>query len=85
MSDFDERDRYEDEDDLRPRRRVIDVSEGDPVVVEQEFPFAGYAPERVRVYVSRSSRASCAIPLVVVLLVLCCGCVGFWVLADNLF
>ena len=85
MSGFDDRDRFDEEDDPYPRRRVIDVSDSEPVVIEQDFPVAGYAPERVRVYVARGGRASCAVPVVVVLLLICCACLGFWVLADNLF
>jgi hypothetical protein len=83
----DERDLNGDEEDPRERRRVIDVSDREPVVVEREpeFPFAGYAPERMRVYVAQGGRRACAIPLILILLILCCACISFWILTDNLF
>jgi hypothetical protein len=90
MHDADDRNRStsDDEEHPPPRREVIiDVSEREPVVVEREpeFPFAGYAPERVRVFVAGGNRRTCAIPIILILLALCCACLGFWVVADNLF
>ena len=73
-----------------PREQIIDVSGGDPVIVDSaedaaDFPFAGYAPERVRVFVASGGNRACAIPIVFILLTLCCACIGLYAVADNIF
>ncbi len=88
MHDADDHNSPGGDDHPQPRReRIIDVSSDDPIVVENEaqFPFSGYAPERLRVFVAGGDRRTCAIPIILILLALCCACVGFWVLADNIF
>lgn len=73
-----------------PREKIIDVSGPDPVIVERvddatDFPFAGYAPERVRVFVSGGGKRACAIPVIFILLTFCCACIGLYAIADNIF
>lgn len=70
----------------RPGERIIDVSDREPVIVEDEsrLPFFAAGTERVRVYTAGGGRA-CAIPAIVILLLICCACAGFWVLVDNFF
>lgn len=75
-------------DDDRPQpERVIDVSGRDPVIVEDNTGYPSFAggTERVRVFVASGGRKTCAIPLALILLLLCCSCIVFWTLTDNLF
>ena len=67
--------------------RIIDVSGDRPVVVEEEsgFPFVSSGAERIRVFTASGGPRTCAIPLIVILLLLCCSCIAIWSLTDNLF
>jgi hypothetical protein len=73
--------------DRQPAGRIIDVSGERPVIVEDEasFPYFSSGVERMRVYTATGGARTCAIPLIVILLLLCCGCVAVWSLTDNLF
>ena len=73
-----------------PREQIIDVSGHDPVIVESvddeaDFPFASYAPERVRVFAASGGSRACVIPILFIVLTLCCACIGFYAVADNIF
>jgi hypothetical protein len=39
----------------------------------------------VRVFTTRGSARTCAVPVILILLLICCACVGLWVLVDNFF
>lgn len=67
--------------------RVIDVSGHEPVVVEEDpaYPTFAGGTERIRVFVASGGRKTCVIPILAILLLLCCSCIVFWSLTDNLF
>lgn len=67
--------------------QVIDVSGREPVVVEEDSAYPSFAggTERIRVFVASGGRKTCAIPILVIFLLLCCSCIVFWSLTDNLF
>lgn len=71
----------------RREERIIDVSGKEPVIVEEEsgFPYISSGAERIRVYTATGGARTCAIPLIVILLLLCCSCIGIWSLTDNIF
>ena len=67
---------------------IIDVTGDQPEFVERELPpstFFGRQTGEVRVWVAQGGTRGCLIPIGVVLLLLCCSCVGFWVIFDSLF
>ena len=75
------------EDERRPAERIIDVSNREPVLVEDDErpPFYASGVERGRIFVAGGGTRACAIPAVLILLLTCCACVGLWVLVDNFF
>jgi hypothetical protein len=79
--------RANDDDEQRPGKRIIDVSSREPVIIEagERAPFFAGGAELVRVFTSRGSARTCAIPVILILLLICCACVGLWVLVDNFF
>jgi hypothetical protein len=84
---MDESERSNREATDRPAGRIIDVSGDRPVVVEEEsgFPFVSSGAERIRVFTASGGPRTCAIPLIVILLLLCCSCIAIWSLTDNIF
>jgi ribosomal protein L40E len=73
-------------DDQEPT--IIDVSDGHSEVVEDEEldrSFSGTYIGPARVYVTRGGNRSCLIIVAVILLAVCCACVGWWSVADSLF
>jgi len=86
MNDSERPERPPEEEQPQPER-IIDVSGQDPVVVEDDagYPFFTGGTERVRVFVASGGTRACAIPLALILLLLCCSCIVFWSLTDNLF
>jgi hypothetical protein len=73
-----------------PHEQIIDVSGPDPVIIERtedepEFPFATYAPQRLRLLVAGGVTRNCTIPILFILLSLCCGCIGLYAIIDNFF
>ncbi|HEX2280818.1 MAG TPA: zinc-ribbon domain-containing protein [Thermomicrobiales bacterium] len=68
---------------------IIDVSDGDSEVViedtERDRSFSGTYIGPARVYVTSSGNRGCLIIVAVVLLAVCCVCVGWWTVADNIF
>lgn len=71
-----------------PQETIIDVSGDQPEVLEREPApgmFFGRQSSEVRVWVTQSGPRGCLIPIAVVLLLICCSCVGIWVLFDNIF
>jgi hypothetical protein len=83
----DDLERREGEPDENPGPTIIDVTEGRPeIVAEERAPSGGFVTTqfgRTRVYVAQSGTRACLVPLAVVLLLLCCACVGFWTLVDQ--
>lgn len=73
-------------DDSEPT--IIDVSDGDSEVIiegQQDQPFASSYIGRTRVYVAQGSNRGCLIPIAVVLLLVCCACIGWWTVWDSIF
>lgn len=78
------------ESERREQDTVIDVSGDRPELVQDEDEAAsgGFVETRVghaRVYVARGNQRACLIPLAIVVLVLCCACLGFWGAVDSIF
>ena len=73
-------------DNQLERDRVIDVTGEQPVVVEESGGFSTFteSADRVRVFVASGDRRTCAIPIIVIILMTCCSCIVLWSLADNL-
>ncbi len=70
------------------RGRIIDVSGDDPVIVTDEgsdSPSIFSNAERIRVFTTTGGARTCAIPLIVILILLCCSCIAVWSLTDNIF
>lgn len=70
------------------RETVIDVTSGEPVLVEPRQPQGGAFQTRygqARVYVARGGSRTCWIPLVIGVLVFCLACVGAWAVVEALF
>lgn len=65
------------------RETIIDVSSDRPEIVGEERPDHGFS--NVRVYVAQGGAKTCLIPVGLLLLLLCCACIGFWAVTDNLF
>lgn len=66
---------------------IIDVTSGEPELVEREQPQGGAFQTRygrARVYVARGPRA-CLIPVVIGVLVLCLACIGALAVVEVLF
>jgi hypothetical protein len=77
-----------DEGAWSPQGTIIDVSGDQPEVIEREpapGTFFGRQTGEVRFWVAQSGPRGCLIPIGVVLLLVCCSCVGAWVLFDSLF
>ncbi|MEZ4522667.1 MAG: hypothetical protein R3A46_13625 [Thermomicrobiales bacterium] len=86
MNSTDRRDH--DNGDEERHERIIDVSGTEPMVVEDEdtgYPYLSQGTERVRVFVAGGGARTCAIPAILILLLICCSCIAFWSLTDNLF
>lgn len=85
---MDESGRRDPESANRPGEgRIIDVSGKDPVIVEDDsgFPYISSGAERIRVYTATGGARTCVVPLIVVLLLICCSCIAIWSLTDNIF
>ena len=87
MDDSDRREPDATPDDRRPSGRIIDVSGERPVIVEDEagFPYISSGAKRIRIYTATGGARTCIIPLIVILLLLCCTCIAVWTLTDNIF
>lgn len=68
---------------------IIDISDSDSDVVVEDDPrdrtFSGTYIGPARVYVTSGGNRGCLIVVAVVFLALCCVCVGWWTVADNIF
>jgi hypothetical protein len=82
------------QDDLdEPGETVIDVSSGQPQVLEEEPPadsfwrggFTTIRMDQSRVYVTQGGRRTCLIVLLVALLLTCCVCWLAWNTVDSVF
>lgn len=78
-----ERDRSPSPRSDQDRETVIDVSSDEPEIVGEERAGSGFS--NVRVYVAQGGAKTCLIPVGLFLLLLCCACIGFWAVTDNLF